>query len=72
AQFFAHAKKAIPSLEKEIEAGNFSSLLKWLRENIHRHGKRFEAKELCTRVTGEPLKFSYFMDYAKEKYGKLY
>ncbi len=72
AQFFDKAKKDIPSLEKEIEEGNFSSLLKWLRENIHQHGKRYEAKELCERVTGEKLSFRYFMDYAKEKYGLLY
>jgi carboxypeptidase Taq len=72
AQFFDKAKKDIPSLEKEIEAGNYSSLLKWLRENIHQHGKRYQAKELCERVTGEKLNFSYFMEYAKEKYGMLY
>ncbi|HTL83082.1 MAG TPA: carboxypeptidase M32 [Bacteroidia bacterium] len=72
AQFFAKAKKDIPELEKEIENGNFSSLLKWLRENIHQYGKRFGAKDLCKRVTGEELNFSHFMDYAKEKYGMLY
>lgn len=72
AQFFDKAKKDIPSLEKEIEGGNFSSLLKWLRENIHQHGKRYEAKELCERVTGEKLSFRFFMEYAKEKYGLLY
>lgn len=72
AQFFDKAKKAIPTLEKEIEAGNYSSLLKWLRENIHQYGKRYEAKELCERVTGEKLSFRYFMEYAKEKYGLLY
>jgi carboxypeptidase Taq len=72
AQFFDKAKKDIPSLEKEIEEGNYSSLLKWLRDTIHRHGKRYEAKELCERVTGEKLNFRYFMEYAKEKYGLLY
>ena len=72
AQFFDKAKKDLPSLEKEIEAGNYSSLLKWLRENIHQHGKRYPAKELCERVTGEKLNFRYFMEYAKEKYDVLY
>ncbi|MEO5644207.1 MAG: carboxypeptidase M32 [Bacteroidia bacterium] len=72
AQFFNKAKQDIPSLEKEIEAGNYSSLVKWLRENIHQYGKRYEAKELCERVTGEKLNFRYFMEYAKEKYGALY
>ncbi len=72
AQFFDKAKKDIPSLEKEIEAGNYSSLLKWLRENIHQYGKRYEAATLCERVTGEKLSFSHFMNYAKEKYSSLY
>jgi carboxypeptidase Taq len=72
AQFFSKAKKDIPSLEKEIEEGNYSSLLKWLREQIHQHGKRYNAQELCERVTGEKLRFACFMEYAKEKYGSLY
>lgn len=72
AQFFASAKKDIPELEAEIKNGNYSSLLKWLREKIHRHGKRFKAKELCEQISGEPLNFRYFMEYAKEKYGKIY
>jgi carboxypeptidase Taq len=72
AQFFSKAKKDIPTLEKEIEEGNYASLLKWLRENIHQNGKRYEAKELCERVTGEKLSFRYFMEYAQEKYGALY
>lgn len=72
AQFFVKAKKDIPNLVSEIEAGNYSSLLKWLRENIHQYGKRYEAKELCERVTGEKLNFNYFMEYAKEKYVRLY
>ncbi len=72
AQFFAKAKKDIPNLEQEIEAGNFKPLLAWLRDNIHRHGKRYQAKELCERVTGEKLNFAHFMTYAKEKYGALY
>lgn len=72
AQFFAKAKKDIPNLEQEIESGKFGSLLQWLRTNIHQHGKRYLAKELCERVTGEKLNFAHFMTYAKEKYGALY
>lgn len=72
AQFFAAAKKDIPELEAEIKNGNYSSLLQWLREKIHRHGKRYKAKELCEQISGEPLNFRYFMEYAKEKYGKIY
>ncbi len=71
-QFFNQAKKDMPNLVAEIESGNTSLLLKWLREKIHSHGKMFSAQALCERVTGEKLNFSHFMNYAKEKYGAIY
>jgi carboxypeptidase Taq len=72
AQFFAQAKKEIPTLETEIEQGNTTPLLNWLRDKIHQYGKYYTAEELCISITGEKLNFKYFMDYAKKKYGGLY
>jgi carboxypeptidase Taq len=72
AQFFAQAEKDIAGLLDKIEAGDTSELLEWLRVNIHQHGCTYSAKKLCKMVTGEPLNFKYFMDYAKEKYGRIY
>lgn len=72
AQFFKQAKKDIPNLEKEIENGNNSLLLDWLRENIHQHGKFYTAKEVCEKATGEPLNFKYFMEYVSAKYDTIY
>lgn len=72
AQFFAKAQQDIPGLEGQIASGNMASLLKWLRENIHRHGKFYSADELCEKVTGEKLNFKHFMDYARKKYSALY
>lgn len=72
AQFFEQAKKDIPHLIIQIKNGDTSSLLEWLRNNIHQHGKMYSADELCKRITGESLNFKYFMDYAKEKYSSIY
>lgn len=72
AQFFHQVKKEIPGLEEEIAQGNNESLLEWLRNNIHRYGRKYTAKELCEKVCGEPLKLKYFMDYAEEKFGEIY
>lgn len=72
AQFYAQASKDIPKLEKQIKAGNTTVLLDWLREKIHRHGRRYEAEELCNMITGEPLNVKYFMDYASAKYADVY
>jgi len=55
AQFWEAALEAVPDLEAGIERGEFGPLLDWLRENIHRHGRRFRAAELCQRITGRPL-----------------
>ena len=72
AQFYNQAKKEIPNLGHEIEKGNTSPLLNWLRLKVHKHGKFFTAEELCIHLTGEKLNFKYFMDYAKVKYSELY
>ena len=72
AQFMATAVKEIPGLWNDIRSGNTARLLSWLREKIHRHGRLYTAEELCIQVTGEPLRFGHFMQYAKEKYSDLY
>jgi carboxypeptidase Taq len=71
AQFFAQAGKDIDSLEAKISEGNYKELLDWLRENIHRHGRMYDAEDLCKKVTGEALNFSAFMAYAKGKFESL-
>jgi carboxypeptidase Taq len=72
AQFYQQAKKEINGLETMMENGDTSKLLEWLREKIHKHGRIFEANELCEKVTGEKLNFQYFMEYAQQKYAYLY
>lgn len=72
AQFFHQAKKDIPDLSEKIAKGENQDLLKWLREKIHVHGQFYTANELCQKITGEELNFTYFMDYVKEKYAAIY
>lgn len=68
AQWYAVAKKQLPKLEQQFTKGNFTSLREWLRKNIHQHGKRYSASTLIKKVTGEPLRSNYFIEYLKEKY----
>lgn len=72
AQFFAQAKKDVPELEASIARGDTRPLLDWLRANIFVHGRFYLADELCQKVTGRSLDFSYFMDYARTKYAQVY
>ena len=72
AQFFAAAKAQLPGLEAQIAQGEYSALLQWLRQQIHVYGRFYTSNELCEKVTGAPLQFKYFFDYAQEKYGEIY
>jgi carboxypeptidase Taq len=72
AQFWEEAQKQMPNLIQEIEAGQFYSLLQWLRQNIHQYGRRYRSEELCKRITGTGLDFDAFMRYAREKYAGIY
>ena len=72
AQFFAQAQKDIKKLNKKLAKGDTTQLLAWLRENVHQHGRRYEADELCNRITGESLNFDHFLKYASDKFLGVY
>ena len=72
AQFFAKAREDQPELMLQFENGDFSGLLGWLREHIHRHGQRYRASALVEKVTGKPLSHKPLIDYMTKKYGDIY
>lgn len=55
AQYWEKINADIPTLAAQMRKGRFDELLGWLRKNIHRHGRRYRADELCRKVTGKPL-----------------
>lgn len=69
AQLWEAAAGQLPDLEEQIERGDFSGLLEWLRRAIHRHGREFTAGELCERATGAPLSAEPFVRYIVGKFG---
>ncbi len=71
AQLHAAMKREMPDFDGKVERGEFAPILKWLREKVHVHGKRFSSDELLTRVTGEGLNVAHFMEYARAKYGGI-
>jgi carboxypeptidase Taq len=72
AQFYDAAVKQRPEITEEIHRGQFGTLRGWLRENIHRHGSRYEPDELVERVTGRPLDAEPYLRYLRKKFGELY
>ncbi len=71
-QFYLQARQALPDLEEQIGRGEFAPLREWLTENIYRHGRKFHPAELVHRVTGGEISAQPFLDYTREKFGRIY
>ncbi|MFT5193451.1 MAG: carboxypeptidase Taq [Cellvibrionaceae bacterium] len=71
-QLLDAAQTQDPSIQTDLAQGSTAALKKWLGENIHAHGKKFDPAELVTKATGRPLDHKPFVAYAKAKFGELY
>ncbi len=72
AQVYNAAEEEIDDLGGKLRNGEFGPLQDWLRENIYRHGQRFETEELIEEATGEEFDPDHFVDYIESKYEDLY
>jgi carboxypeptidase Taq len=72
AQFWATIRRDLPELDDQLRRGEFAPLTGWLRENIHAHGRRYTAPELCERITGRPLEHQPLLDYLEAKLRPIY
>ncbi|MEZ5274908.1 MAG: carboxypeptidase M32 [Opitutaceae bacterium] len=72
AQLWETVRSELPDLDSGFEQGDFSALLNWLRERIHRQGQRFGTDELVRRVTGHEISPKPLLCYLEERYLPLY
>lgn len=72
AQLWEAIHRDIPDLDDQIRAGRFDALLSWLREKIHRHGRKYEPQELVERVTGSRIDAAPYLRYLNAKFGPIY
>ncbi len=54
-----------------IGSGKESSLLAWLRKEVHHYGRKMNAEALVEKVTGSPLSSSPFLNYLSLKLERL-
>jgi carboxypeptidase Taq len=72
AQFFETAVSRRPEILNELAQGKTDTLISWLRENIHQHGRKFTPGELVERITGTRLSHEPFMRYVTDKFSEIY
>jgi carboxypeptidase Taq len=71
-QLWERIQQEIPDLSDQIRRGEFSTLLGWLRKNIHRHGAKFEPQDLVQRVTGSKIDPAPYIRYLNTKFAQIY
>ena len=72
AQLFDKIIEELSGLWDDVERGRFGTLLDWLRENIHAHGRRKHAAALVADVTGREPEAGPYLRYLTAKYSDLY
>lgn len=72
AQFFSAAQTQLGDLDSRFAQGDFTPLLNWLRERIHRQGQRLPAGRLVQQVTGRPLSDEPLISHLSERFLPLY
>jgi len=71
AQLMHQAKLDDPNLNKDLAAGKYDSLLKWLRDKVHRHGLRYLPQDLIQQTTGKPTGVANHVDYLRQKFAAV-
>jgi carboxypeptidase Taq len=67
-QIWQKVLEDIPTLEEEIERGEFASLRDWLGEHVHAHGRKFSPQETLRRATGATIDPKAYLAYLRAKY----
>ena len=71
AQFFDVMSRE-NDVENLIREDRYKDLMKWLGDNIHQYGNRYEADEILKKVTGQPFNDEFYFKYLENKYRKVY
>ena len=70
-QMWERIREEIPDLDDQIGAGEFAQLREWLRDRLHRHGRKFTPAETLERVVGGGLDPEPYLRYLETKLGEL-
>jgi carboxypeptidase Taq len=62
----------IPDVYEQFERAEFEPLREWLREHVHRHGRKYPPRELLERVVGGGIDPQPYLRYLRSKLGEIY
>lgn len=71
-QLWEKINQDIPDLSSQIQGGDFSDLLAWLREHVHQYGSKYKPQDLVKRVVGTTITPGPYLEYLNTKFGAIY
>ena len=71
-QLWEQINQDIRDLEEQTRRGKFDGLLGWLRERLHKHGRKFNPQDLVQRITGSKITPEPYVRYLTGKYTDIY
>ena len=71
-QIWEVALAAMPDLPEQFERGEFMVLRAWLRDNLHRHGRKFTPVEMLQQIAGGPIQVGPYVRYLYGKFQDIY
>ena len=75
AQLYAKATEDLGGADERdamFARGEFRPLLDWLVQHVHRHGRRYSARALVRRITGEDLRVAPLLEHLRAKASEFY
>ena len=66
-QIWERVRADLPDLDDELERGQFGALVAWLREHVHRHGRKFTTAETLERAVGGSFDPKPLLAYVRSK-----
>jgi carboxypeptidase Taq len=71
-QIWQALRLELPELDEQIEAGEFAPLREWLRDRLHRHGRKFSPQETLELCTGRRIDPEPYLGYLRAKVADVY
>jgi carboxypeptidase Taq len=68
-QLWERLRRDLPDLDEQVAAAEFGALREWLRDRLHRHGRKYTPQEMLERIVGSGIDPSPYLEYLRGKAG---
>ena len=66
-QIWERLREDVDDVDEQIARGEFCAIREWLRENLHRHGRKYMPAETLERAVGGPIDPEPYLAYLQGK-----